>query len=155
MPGDSGTLSPPMPDASDPHDLQRFITAQAPVWDTVSAELRAGDKRSHWMWFVFPQLAVLGRSETARRFGLVGLDDARAYAAHPLLGQRLREACQWLLQAAPGRSSLDILGPPDHLKLRSSMTLFAAAVPDEPLFNAVLARYDDGVPDPLTVDALP
>ncbi|MCB1998215.1 MAG: DUF1810 domain-containing protein [Burkholderiaceae bacterium] len=143
-----------MPPATDLHDLQRFVAAQDPVWDTVAAELQAGDKRSHWMWFVFPQLAVLGRSATARHFGLTGLDDARAYAAHPVLGLRLRAACEWLLQASPGRSSLDILGPPDHLKLRSSMTLFAAAVPSEPLFAAVLARFDGGQPDPLTLEAL-
>lgn len=143
-----------MPDARDPHDLQRFITAQAPLWEAVSAELRAAAKRTHWMWFVFPQLAVLGRSDTARHFGLAGLADARAYAAHPLLGARLREACRWLLQAPPGLGSLDILGAPDHLKLRSAMTLFDAAVPDEPLFAAVLARFDGGIPDPLTLDAL-
>ena len=144
----------PMSAPADPFDLQRFVDAQAPVWDAVAAELQAGRKRSHWMWFVFPQLALLGRSATARHFGLAGLADARAYARHPLLGARLRDACRWLLQQAPERSSLEILGPPDHLKLRSAMTLFAAAVPDEPLFRAVLARFDGGVPDPLTVQAL-
>lgn len=142
-----------MPDP-DPFQLQRFVDAQAPVWDAVAAELWAGAKRSHWMWFVFPQLAVLGRSETARRYGLAGLDEARAYAAHPLLGARLRAACRWLLQAPAGRSSLEILGPPDHLKLRSAMTLFAAAVPDEPVFGEVLARFDAGAPDPRTLEAL-
>jgi uncharacterized protein (DUF1810 family) len=138
----------------DPFRLQRFVDAQAPVWDAVSAELQAGAKRSHWMWFVFPQLAVLGRSQTARHFGLAGLDDARAYAAHPLLGARLRLACRWLLQAPAGRGSLEILGPPDHLKLRSAMTLFAAAAPDEPVFHEVLARFDAGQPDPRTLEAL-
>ncbi len=142
------------PDAIDPHALQRFVAAQAPVWETVAAELQAGAKRTHWMWFVFPQLRVLGRSATARHFGLTGLDEAQAYAAHPLLGLRLRAACGWLLQAAPGRSSLEILGPPDHLKLRSSMTLFAAAEPAEPRFGAVLARFDAGFPDALTLQAL-
>lgn len=143
-----------MPEAHDPHDLQRFVDAQAAVWPAVEAELRAGSKQSHWMWFVFPQLGALGRSATARRYGIGGLDEARAYAAHPLLGHRLREACRWLLAAAPGRSSLDILGPPDHLKLRSSMTLFAQAEPAEPLFAAVLARFDGGQPDSLTLEAL-
>lgn len=141
-------------DPADPHDLQRFVDAQSRVWDAVAGELQAGLKRSHWMWFVFPQLTVLGRSGTARRYGIAGLDEARAYAAHPLLGARLREACGWLLQAPPHLGSLDILGPPDHLKLRSSMTLFAAAAPDEPLFARVLARFDGGAPDPLTLEAL-
>lgn len=143
-----------MPVAADPFDLQRFVDAQAGVWAAVATELQAGAKRSHWMWFVFPQLAALGRSSTARRYGLAGLDEARAYAAHPLLGQRLRTACGWLLQAPAGRSSLQILGAPDHLKLRSSMTLFAAARPDERLFGAVLARFDAGLADPLTLQAL-
>jgi uncharacterized protein (DUF1810 family) len=134
--------------------LDRFLAAQDAVWPQVSAELQAGAKRSHWMWFVFPQLRALGRSDTALHYGLAGLDEARAYAAHPLLGARLRQACGWLLQAPPGRSALDILGPPDHLKLRSSMTLFAAAVPDEALFRAVLERFDAGVPDPRTVALL-
>ena len=140
--------------AADPHDLQRFVDAQAPVWPAVAAELQAGAKRTHWMWFVFPQLAVLGRSSTARRYGLAGLAEARAYAAHPRLGERLRAASGWLLRAPAGRSSLEILGPPDHLKLRSSMTLFAAAAPAEPLFAAVLERFDAGAPDPLTLEAL-
>lgn len=143
-----------MPEADDPFDLQRFVDAQADVWPAVEAELRGAFKRSHWMWFVFPQLGALGRSPTARRYGIAGLDEARAYAGHPLLGTRLRAACGWLLQAPAGRSSLDILGPPDHLKLRSSMTLFAAAVPDEFRFRDVLARFDGGNPDPLTLELL-
>jgi uncharacterized protein (DUF1810 family) len=146
--------TPPAPSDADAFDLQRFVDAQAPVWDAVAAELQAAAKHTHWMWFVFPQLRVLGRSATALRFGLSGLDEARAYAGHPLLGSRLRQACRWLLQAPTARGSLDILGPPDHLKLRSSMTLFAAAVPDEPLFAAVLARFDGGAPDPATLQAL-
>lgn len=146
--------APPTTSNADPFALQRFVDAQAPVWDAVAAELQAAAKRTHWMWFVFPQLRVLGRSATALHFGLAGLAEARAYAGRPLLGSRLRQACRWLLQAPPGRSSLDILGRPDHLKLRSSMTLFAAAVPDEPLFAAVLARFDGGVPDPATLQAL-
>lgn len=134
--------------------LDRFVAAQEAVWPQVSAELQAAAKRSHWMWFVFPQLRSLGRSATALHYGLAGLDEARAYAAHPLLGARLRQACGWLLQAPPGRSALEILGPPDHLKLRSSMTLFAAAAPDEPLFRTVLERFDAGVPDPRTLEEL-
>lgn len=143
-----------MPAADDPFDLQRFADAQAGVWPTIEAELRGARKRTHWMWFVFPQLGGLGHSATALRYGIASLDEARAYAVHPLLGTRLREACRWLLQAPAGRSSLDILGPPDHLKLRSSMTLFAAAAPDEPLFTAVLARFDGGTPDPRTLERL-
>lgn len=130
------------------------MTAQDRVWPQVSAELQAAAKTSHWMWFVFPQLRGLGHSETARHYGLAGLDEARAYAAHPLLGARLRQACAWLLQAPPGRTALEILGPPDDLKLRSSMTLFAAAVPDEPLFRAVLGRFDAGAADPRTLALL-
>lgn len=134
-------------------DLARFVDAQAPVWDAVTAELRQGRKTSHWMWFVFPQLKGLGRSPTAAFYGLAGRAEAAAYAAHPLLGSRLREACRLLLALPPtpiGR----VLGTPDDLKLRSSMTLFAAVAPDEPLFAAVLARYYDGAPDPATLGLL-
>lgn len=133
-------------------ELQRFVDAQAPVWDDVLAELRAGRKRTHWMWFVFPQLRALGRSATAQHFGLADLDDARAYLAHPVLGARLRQACDVLLGLA-GTTAHAVLGDPDDLKLRSSMTLFAAADPDEPRFPAVLAQWYDG-PDPRTLELL-
>jgi uncharacterized protein (DUF1810 family) len=129
-------------------DLDRFVTAQDGVHDTALAELRAGRKRSHWMWFVFPQIAGLGTSPTARRYAISGLGEARAYLAHPVLGPRLAEACRALL-AVEGRSAEQILGHPDDLKLRSSMTLFARAADDPALFQAVLDRYYDG-PDPRT-----
>jgi uncharacterized protein (DUF1810 family) len=134
-------------------DLDRFAQAQAPVYDAVRAEIAAGDKRSHWMWFVFPQLRALGRSATARHFGLADAAEARAYLGHPVLGPRLRECCALLL-AVRGRTLHRIFGSPDDLKLRSCMTLFEAAAPQEPVFAAVLDRYCDGVRDPLTRDAL-
>jgi uncharacterized protein (DUF1810 family) len=134
------------------NDVERFVAAQDGVYDTALAELRAGRKRTHWMWFVFPQIAGLGSSPTARRYALCGLDEARAYLAHPVLGPRLREASRALL-AVRGRSAEQILGYPDDLKLRSSMTLFARAADDPAVFEAVLERYYDG-PDPRTEDLL-
>ncbi|MEJ7932457.1 DUF1810 domain-containing protein [Ramlibacter sp. AN1015] len=134
----------------DPFHLDRFVDAQEPLWDQVLEELRAGHKQSHWMWFVFPQLATLGRSTMARHFGLSGLDEARAYLAHPLLGARLRDACRLLL--LPGRSdAAAIFGTTDALKLRSCLSLFDAAAPREPLFAECLGRYYAGKPDPLTL----
>lgn len=134
--------------------LQRFVEAQAPVYDAVCRELRAGRKTSHWMWFVFPQLRVLGRSATARHFGLADLAEAQAYAAHPLLGPRLVE-CSGLVLEAEGRSAHEIFGTPDDLKLCSCMTLFeAAATPPAPVFARVLERLFAGERDPLTVAAL-
>ncbi|WP_326541797.1 DUF1810 domain-containing protein [Pseudorhodoferax sp.] len=130
-----------------------FVDAQAPVWAQVQAELHAGRKTSHWMWFVFPQHVALGRSTMARRFGLASLAQAQAYAAHPVLGTRLRQATALVL-AVQGRSAHAIFGSPDDLKLRSCMTLFQAAVPDEPLFGQVLARHYGGVPDPATLALL-
>jgi uncharacterized protein (DUF1810 family) len=140
---------------SDAFDPQRFVAAQdaGGTYDRALAELRAGRKRTHWMWFVFPQLAGLGRSATAQRYAIQSLDEARAYLAHPVLGERLREACRALLAAPPGLSAQDILGGVDALKLRSSMTLFLRAAPDEPLFRQVLDRYFAGAPDDAT-DAL-
>lgn len=142
---------------TDSFDLQRFVDAQAPVYDEVLAELRAGHKRSHWIWFVFPQLAELGRSRTARYFGISGLDEARAYLDHPVLGPRLRE-CSALVAAVPGRTAEQIFGYPDHLKVRSCMTLFARAATDNAVFTAVLDRfyagYPDGREDPATVRLL-
>ena len=130
-------------------DLQRFVDAQEPVWDDVLAELLAGRKRTHWMWFVFPQVQGLGRSSTARHYAVADLDEARAYLAHPVLGPRLRAACDVLL-GLTGTSASAVLGSPDDLKLRSCVTLFAAADPDEPRFSAVLAHWYDGEPDPAT-----
>jgi uncharacterized protein (DUF1810 family) len=132
--------------------LQRFVAAQAPVYDDVIAELRRGRKTSHWMWFVFPQIAGLGHSEMSRRYAIASLDEARAYVADPVLGARLRECTQALLEAPAGRSAQDIFGSIDALKLRSSMTLFHRAAPDEALFAQVLDRHY-GSPDPET-DAL-
>ena len=133
--------------------LLRFVDAQAPVYADVLAELAAGAKRSHWMWFVFPQLRVLGRSSTARRYGLASADEARAYAAHPLLGVRLVE-CSALLLATRGRSAEQIFGVIDAVKLRSCMTLFEAVAPDRPVHAAVLDAYYAGERDALTLEAL-
>ena len=140
--------------ADDPYDMRRFVDAQEPVLDRVRAELGRGRKTSHWMWFVFPQVAGLGSSSTARHYAISGLDEARAYLAHPVLGPRLRECAELAAAAAPGRSAADVFGYPDDLKLRSSMTLFARAAPDEPVFAAVLDRYFDGEPDPRTLELL-
>jgi uncharacterized protein (DUF1810 family) len=137
----------------DPYDLERFVTAQEPVLDRVLAELRRGRKASHWMWFVFPQVAGLASSPTAQHYALSGLDEARAYLAHPVLGPRLVE-CAELLAAVEGGSAAEVFGYPDDLKLRSSMTLFARAAPDTPAFAAVLDRYFDGEPDQRTLDRL-
>jgi uncharacterized protein (DUF1810 family) len=133
-------------------DLDRFVTAQEGVHDTAVAELRAGRKRTHWMWFVFPQLAGLGSSPAARRYAIASLDEAREYLNHPVLGPRLREAAEAIL-SVEGRTASDILGYPDDLKLRSSMTLFGAAAPGEGIFNKVLVRFFDS-PDPRTLELL-
>ncbi|MGA5465434.1 DUF1810 domain-containing protein [Mycobacterium sp. NPDC050041] len=137
----------------DAFDLQRFVTAQEPVYDTVLAELRAGRKRSHWIWFVFPQLRGLGRSATADRFGIASLAEARGYLEHPVLGPRLRE-CTHLVQQLEGRSAEDVFGFPDVLKVRSSMTLFARAADDDADFAAVLETFYGGEQDPATVERL-
>jgi uncharacterized protein (DUF1810 family) len=140
-------------DAADPFDLRRFVDAQDRVYDTVLAELRAGAKRSHWIWFVFPQLRGLGRSATAQHYGISSLDEARAYLTHPVLGQRLRE-CARLIADIDGRSADDIFGFPDNVKVRSSMTLFSRATDDAADFRAVLDKFYDGVGDPATVQLL-
>jgi uncharacterized protein (DUF1810 family) len=137
-------------------DLQRFVDAQNGVYGSVLTELRGGRKRSHWIWFVFPQLRGLGHSATAARFGISCLDEARAYLAHDVLGPRLRE-CARLLAQIDGRSALDIFGRPDDLKVRSSMTLFARATDDPDVradFRAVLEKFYDGDEDPMTVELL-
>lgn len=134
-----------------PEGLERFVVAQdaGRTYDRALGELRVGRKASHWMWFVFPQLAGLGQSETARHFAIANLDEARAYLAHPVLGRRLRE-CVTALIELPGSDPVAVLGPLDALKLRSSMTLFLRAEPSEPQFKAVLERYFDGEPDEVT-----
>jgi uncharacterized protein (DUF1810 family) len=135
------------------HDLQRFVTAQGPVYDDVLDELRRGRKTGHWMWFVFPQIAGLGRSEMSRLYAIASLDEARAYLAHPVLGPRLRTAAGLVL-AADARSADAMFGSVDAQKLRSCMTLFHRADPDEPAFRAVLDRYFDATPDPATDERL-
>ena len=135
--------------------LQRFVDAQddGGTFDRALAELRAGRKTSHWMWFVFPQVAGLGRSAMAQRYAISGADEARAYLAHPVLGERLR-ACARALTSLAGTDPVAVLGGIDAQKLRSSMTLFAAVAPDEPLFAAVLDQYFDGAIDPGTTSRL-
>ena len=134
-------------------DLERFVQAQTGVYDEIVAELRRGRKTGHWIWFVFPQLAGLGRSPTSMHYAIASLDEARAYLAHRVLGPRLR-ACAQLVLDADATSATAIFGELDSMKLRSSMTLFHRAAPDEPLFRAVLARYFDGIADPATDDLL-
>lgn len=141
------------PDVSDPDRFRHFLDAQASVYEQVLAELRRGRKQSHWMWFVFPQLAGLGHSPMSIRFALATLGQARDYAAHPVLGARLRQCTQAVLDV-PGRSLHDIFGSPDDLKFRSCMTLFAAAVPGEPRFRAALERYCGGQGDENTLRLL-
>lgn len=151
-----------MAGASDPFGLQRFVDAQAGVYDTVVAELRAGRKRSHWMWFVFPQLSGLGASAMAQRYGIASPAEARAYLAHGVLGPRLAECVGLLTNAVSGRSIEEILGWPDDIKLRSSMTLFGRACEGGGHtgncccsgFRAVLDRFYDGQEDPVTLDRL-
>jgi uncharacterized protein (DUF1810 family) len=130
-------------------DLQRFVDAQGRVIARVRDELKAGEKKSHWMWFIFPQIAGLGRSETARRFAIASLDEAKAYAGHPVLGPRLRE-CTALVLGARGRNAQAIFGHPDDLKFRSCMTLFARATGD-PLFVKALENFFGGEEDTETV----
>jgi uncharacterized protein (DUF1810 family) len=139
--------------SADQFDLQRFVDAQEPVFDAVVAELRSGAKRSHWIWFVFPQLRGLGRSATAMHYGISSLEEARAYLAHDVLGPRLRE-CARLVAAIDGRSVEQIFGSPDDLKVRSSMTLFARATEDNADFLAVLDKFYDGEQDSVTIEQL-
>lgn len=134
-------------------DLERFVVAQAPVYERVRAELAAGAKASHWMWFIFPQLRGLGRSAMAEHFGLAGRAEAEAYLAHPVLGARLRE-CTRLVLDVRNKTLHEIFGTPDDLKFRSSMTLFAAVAPEEPLFRQALDRYFGNRPDTLTEQML-
>ncbi len=134
-------------------NLHRFLSAQAPSYETVLAELRAGRKSSHLIWFIFPQIAGLGHSGMAQQFSIGSLDEAKAYLQHPVLGSRLRECTQLVLDVN-GRSAEEIFGYPDHLKFRSCMTLFSIAAPDNALFNAALLTYFHGKPDQLTLDIL-
>ncbi len=137
----------------DPFDLQRFLYAQAPVYDDVIRELARGRKRSHWMWFIFPQVEGLGMSPTSRRFAIRDLAEARAYLAHPILGARIRE-CTALVNAVDGRDARQIFGSPDDLKFRSSMTLFDAAGGEYPGFRFALEKYCGGRRDGRTLSLL-
>lgn len=139
---------------ADPFSLQRFVLAQATIYPQALTELQAGRKTSHWMWFIFPQLKALGRSATALHYGLDSLDEARAYAQHPVLGPRLQECGAALLQLPHDTTAQAVFGPIDALKLCSCMTLFDQACPDEPVFAQVLGRYFAGRRDALTLQAL-
>ena len=134
----------------DPFNLARFVAAQDPVYGRVIQELRSGRKQSHWMWFIFPQIAGLGRSAMAQHFAISSLDEARAYLAHPLLGGRLRECTQLVLDAE-GRSAHEIFGSPDDLKFHSCMTLFAQADSGDSRFTRALDRYFGGGRDAMTL----
>lgn len=133
-------------------DLDRFVQAQTAVYDDALSELRAGSKRSHWMWYIFPQYEGLGRSATARRYAINSAAEARAYLDHPVLGPRLRE-CASAVLSVEGRSALEILGSPDDLKLRSCATLFAS-VSEDAVFGQLLEKYYGGQPDGETVRLL-
>jgi uncharacterized protein (DUF1810 family) len=137
----------------DPHNLQRFIDAQDGIYAQVQAELAAGCKTTHWMWFIFPQIAGLGHSATAQKYAMSSLDEATAYLDHPVLGPRLRE-CARLVTAVNGRSIEEIFGYPDHLKFHSSMTLFAHAAGDGQVFTEALNKYWQAKPDQQTVERL-
>lgn len=136
-----------------PFDLERFLTAQQGVYDGALRELRQGRKTGHWIWFIFPQLAGLGRSEMSRYYGIASIDEARAYVAHPVLGARLMECCNALL-ATEGRTATEILGSVDAMKVCSCMTLFQRAVPDERVFGQLLERFYGGVADDTTIALL-
>ncbi len=138
---------------SDPYNLQRFVDAQEPIYDRALAELKAGQKQSHWMWFIFPQIAGLGRSDMARRYAIGGPDEAKAYVEHSLLGPRLEECAQALLEHAD-RSAREVLGSPDDMKLHSSMTLFAAVAPERSVFQTVLNAFFAAKPDQATLSRL-
>jgi len=131
---------------SDPYDLERFVNAQAPIYDRALAEITRGRKQSHWMWFVFPQFAGLGFSDMSRRFAIATLAEARAYLAHPLLGARLTECAEAVLNVKDA-SALAIFGSPDDMKLRSSATLFAAVSPPGSVFHRLLDAYFGGMED--------
>jgi uncharacterized protein (DUF1810 family) len=138
--------------SSDPFNLNRFIEAQAHDYEIALRELRAGSKTSHWIWYILPQIAGLGRSAMAERFAIRNIEEARAYLAHPVLGPRLRECANTLL-SRHNRSAHEILGSPDDLKLRSSMTLFAAVAPND-VFDEVLEQFFRGERDPLTLRSI-
>ncbi|HEY3623291.1 MAG TPA: DUF1810 domain-containing protein [Roseiarcus sp.] len=135
---------------ADPFNLQRFVDAQAPVYEQARRELKAGRKESHWMWFIFPQIAGLGQSPMSIRFAIASLDEAKAYLAHPVLGARLRE-CALLTLDVEGKSAREIFGSIDEKKFRSSMTLFARAALDDDIFQRCIDKYFGGGSDPATL----
>jgi len=137
-------------DRGDPFDLNRFISAQEGIYDRALAELRDGLKRSHWMWYIFPQVEGLGHSPTTRRYSIKSLEEARHYLAHPVLGQRLKESAEAVL-AVQGRSAADIFGHPDDWKLQSSMTLFELVSGPESVFGRILEKYYQGKRDTRTL----
>jgi uncharacterized protein (DUF1810 family) len=142
-----------MPNVDDPYDLQRFVDAQDRVYDDVCAELGGGRKQTHWMWFIFPQIAGLGHSPMARRFAISSVAEAEAYLNHKMLGPRLRE-CTGLITRVEGRSAREILGQPDDMKLRSCLTLFIHATSDSQVFRSALEKYFDGEEDKATLARL-
>ncbi|MGZ5573748.1 MAG: DUF1810 domain-containing protein [Methylobacter sp.] len=142
-----------MTNANDTFDLNRFTSAQENIYDSVLAELRSGRKRTHWMWYIFPQIDGLGHSATSKRYAIKSLEEARQYLNHPVLGQRLLE-CAEAVFAVKCRSVSEIFGYPDDLKLKSSMTLFAYAATPDSVFSRVLDKYFDGERDALTLQLL-
>ena len=148
-------MGPPhdTPVTGDPFDLRRFVDAQAPIFEQVLQELRQGRKRSHWMWFIFPQIAGLGHSEMARRYAIASRAEAAAYLTHPILGARLEE-CRRLVRAVEGRSAREIFGTPDDLKFHSAMSLFASVAPERAIFQDNLRKYFAGALDRATVERL-
>ncbi len=138
---------------TDPYNLQRFVDAQSPVFEQVISELRQGRKRGHWMWFIFPQIGGLGHSATAARFAISSRQEAEAYLDHPILGPRLRE-CTRLLTLVEGRTIQEILGYPDDLKFRSSLTLFARVTPGDRIFQDALDKFYGGESDAMTLERL-
>ena len=137
----------------DPFNLDRFVRAQADIYDRALGELRRGKKQSHWMWFIFPQMDGLGSSAMTREYAIKSMDEARAYLGHPVLGMRLKECAEAVL-AVEGRTALEIMGRPDDLKLRSSMTLFERAAGDDSVFAKLLNKYYAGERDEKTLAIL-
>jgi len=139
--------------SADQFHLERFVQAQQPVYKRVVSELQAGEKMSHWMWFIFPQIRGLGRSPVSIEFAISGREEALAYLQHPVLGPRLKE-CTHLVLLVVGRSALEIFGSPDDIKFKSCMTLFAKVSSADDIFERALQKYFNGVPDNLTLDRL-
>ena len=137
----------------DPYNLERFVQAQVPIYNRVLAELSAGMKTSHWMWFIFPQIRGLGHTAISVEYSISSREEARAYLLHPVLGPRLKE-CTGLVLRVEGRSIEEIFGSPDNMKFRSSMTLFAQFSPDDDIFERALKKYFGGAPDRLTLERL-